>query len=1275
MAEGIDLSIFSMNVRGLGNRVKRRDMFQWLKEHKYDISCLQDVHITQTMESNVRSEWGGACVFSCFNSCSRGVAVLFKDALDITVHNQNIDTEGNYIILDLTVKDRRFTLCTVYGPNTDYPDFYVKVFDVITEMENASMVLCGDWNIVMNYDIDTKCYKGENNKRARNMLIEKMNCYELNDVWRIQHENESKFTWYKSVNSLQMARLDYFLISNDIMSLVTKSDIVPGYRTDHSGITLGLHLDDNVRGHGFWKFNSSLLYHKQYIDLVKSVIKDTALQYAKPGQDLESEDIEFEISDQLFFEMLKLEIRGKTIKFSSERKKELKKKEVEIEREIETLKQRVDVSDSVSPLKLLAEKQQELEELRLPQVKGAMLRSKAKYYEAGEKPTKFFCNIEKRNYIAKTMKRVVVDNTEICNQIEILEQQKLYYQNLYSSKIEDEDSTKAACDFFLKKENIKPLTSAQSKQCEGLIQTSEVKQVLKGMANNKSPGSDGFTAEFFKFFFPDLGHFLVRSLNYAFKSGELSVTQKQGVITCLPKGNKPRELLKNWRPISLLNVDYKILSGVMAKRMKEVLGSIISETQKGFLRNRFISENTRLVYDILDYLKRTNKNGVLLLIDFEKAFDSLEWYFINKVLEVYNFGSEFRKWFKVMYNNVKSTVINNGHFSEFFNISRGCRQGDPLSPYIFILCVEPLAAVIKNDNGITGLRIGNHCHKIGMYADDTFLLQDGSESSMNRTFEVLEMFHTCSGLKANIEKTQAVWLGPKCEKWQRLLNRIRLKWVEQFTLLGIHFDVDVDKMLDSNYEKRILDIENVLNLYRHRMLSLIGKITVIKTLAIPKIIHVIQTLPSPPLSMVNRIKTSIRKFLWNGKRAKISLEQLGNTIENGGLALTNIDLLCKSIKISWVRRLTCTVGGWQSLFEDIICKEKMLLWQLDKRSLNVMCDKTVNRFWKEVIKGWREFMCQYEETERNVLSYPIWNSYFLINRNIVAMKNKLIEKGLIYICDLLNAKGNFYSLQDFNEKYDVKLNFLDYMGIIDCIPAEWRGKNLVEEERLNIGVCKSLVYIQENYKCCKAVYSFLNKSPTNNTLKNRKKWNDSFGENIDETEWEKIMLVPWECTVESKLRSFQYHIINRSLVTNKSLYQWNLTESELCQFCNSNIETIEHMLFECIHVKQLWSEIFKKLDQYLTFEQLVNNHKAIICGVNCTVNYKIMNHVLLIVKKYIYNSRCLNRPLNVNGAIKMISQCYEIEYQLACQKASPILLGKFMDKWKPFLYNNDFQLR
>ena len=119
----------------------------------------------------------------------------------------------------------------------------------------------------------------------------------------------------------------------------------------------------------------------------------------------------------------------------------------------------------------------------------------------------------------------------------------------------------------------------------------------------------------------------------------------------------------------------------------------------------------------------------------------------------------------------------------------------------------------------------------------------------------------------------------------------------------------------------------------------------------------------------------IRTFLWNGKRAKISLKQLGITILKGGLALTLFDILCKSIKVSWKRRLVSTDGGWQQRLQYTICNEKDCIWELDNKSLCAMSERTGNMFWKEVISSWKEFVCQYEESDISVLCYPILNTW------------------------------------------------------------------------------------------------------------------------------------------------------------------------------------------------------------------------------------------------------------------------------------------------------------
>ena len=124
--------------------------------------------------------------------------------------------------------------------------------------------------------------------------------------------------------------------------------------------------------------------------------------------------------------------------------------------------------------------------------------------------------------------------------------------------------------------------------------------------------------------------FVLRSLNYAHRTGNLSVTQKQGIITCLLKPNKTRHFLKNWRPICLLNVVYKLVSYVIVNRIKTVLDSLIHEDQKGFISGRFIGENIKLIYDILFETKNQNLPGLILSVDFEKAFDTVSWKFLLK---------------------------------------------------------------------------------------------------------------------------------------------------------------------------------------------------------------------------------------------------------------------------------------------------------------------------------------------------------------------------------------------------------------------------------------------------------------------------------------------------------------------------------------------------------------------------------------------------------------------------------------------------------------------
>ena len=164
----------------------------------------------------------------------------------------------------------------------------------------------------------------------------------------------------------------------------------------------------------------------------------------------------------------------------------------------------------------------------------------------------------------------------------------------------------------------------------------------------------------------------MRSVNYSYKTGQLSLVQRQGIITLIPKENKSRQNLTNYRPICLLNTVYKIASASIANQLKTVLDKLINKDQSGFILGRYIGDNTRLVYDLMQFVEENNIPGLLLLIDFEKAFDSLSWSFMQKVLISFNFGPSIVQWISTFYNNTQVAVYQGGNLSSFFYAQRGC---------------------------------------------------------------------------------------------------------------------------------------------------------------------------------------------------------------------------------------------------------------------------------------------------------------------------------------------------------------------------------------------------------------------------------------------------------------------------------------------------------------------------------------------------------------------------------------------------------------------------
>ena len=386
-------------------------------------------------------------------------------------------------------------------------------------------------------------------------------------------------------------------------------------------------------------------------------------------------------------------------------------------------------------------------------------------------------------------------------------------------------------------------------------------------------------------------------MEHNYDKGELSTSQKQCVITLLEKEGKNAMYVHNYRPIKLLNVDYKILSKVLAKRMKEVLCEIIHYDQVGYIKNRNIGEAVRLINDML-FHSLNQTTGFLVTAEFEKAFYSVANDFLFKVLKLFGFGNSFCSWIKILYTNISSCVMNGGLSTGYFDIKRGVRQGDPLSPYLFLLAIETLAQAIRKDAIINGVQFGEHEIRQILYADDISLFVK-DRYSINRLQYIFSMnLGKLVVLELTKEKLFFVWIGKETDRPDiPLFGNL----VQEVKILGVHFSLDIKVKDDLNFKEVLSKIKRLLGWWRERDLTLMGKIHLLKAYALSKLNYVSSLIVVPQWIFVE-VEKIIFEFLWGGKdriKRKIMYQDYGY----GGLRMINFKLFVKTQRIMWLKRL------------------------------------------------------------------------------------------------------------------------------------------------------------------------------------------------------------------------------------------------------------------------------------------------------------------------------------------------------------------------------------
>ena len=631
------------------------------------------------------------------------------------------------------------------------------------------------------------------------------------------------------------------------------------------------------------------------------------------------------------------------------------------------------------------------------------------------------------------------------------------------------------------------------------ISLSEVQEAIKAMQNRKSPGPDGFTVEFYKTYSMLLTPILVRMFNDSFTKGRLPATLYDASISLLLKKDRDPTSCGSYRPISLLNVDCKILAKVLSLRLQSVMSSVISSDQTGFMLGRNPFFNTRRLLNII-FSHASNTPEVIVALDAEKAFDRVEWGFLFFVLEKFGFDCNFISWVKLLYATPSASVNTNGIHSPYFPLKRGTRQGCPLSPLLFNIAIEPLAIWLRNQDEFQGITRFGLSHKLSLYADDLLLFISNPTFSLPPVLSILDQFGRMSGYKLNIQKSELFFVNDLARSLPQSIFPFRIA-EEGFRYLGVFITSTFRDLYLKNFQPLIDRCKSDLSRWAALPLSLAGRVNLIKMVILPKFLYLFQHIPiCLNKSFFVDLDRQFNTFIWQSKPARIKKHILQLSKADGGLALPNFRYYFWACNINkllyWLRggdTHTCPPWAHIEISSSSRSLHSAICSQLPISAHRISTNPVVIN----TIKIWIQFRKQHGLHRASILT-PICNNHAFLPSCSDPTFRVWSDKGLRTLNDLYD-RGVFSSFASLSVKYGFpNSHFFRYLQMRHFIQKQFphfpnRPPEAEVDQLLSLNVWqKRLIFVLYN--------KIALLSPVT-TVSSKNTWEQELGLDITDGQW------------------------------------------------------------------------------------------------------------------------------------------------------------------------------
>ena len=925
-----------VNVNGLRCSQKRHHLFNRLNHSRYDLILLVETHSRDDAETRKWAQegagpgmpWLGQSFWHHGSSQSRGVAVLVRAGCVPGASAFQVDyrdDDGRVLRLGWSSGGHNWAVVVVYAPvePAQRPAFFAADGPMAAAMQHgrsdAFCLTAGDFNNALDsLDYTTSAASESSACRTAGAaaLQQLQTSHGLIDVWRDAHPTTREYTKIASNgHGTTAGRTSRWLISDVLPAASWLAAVVHKYADlpgDHAAVALTLSPPNvPLRGAGTWSFPLYLLSLPDYVDQVPKWISDA--QASTPCAHSAADT----------WEWIKISIKRRTLAFCYALRRRLQSRRRSLHSTLTAATLSANAHPSAATLQSLATAAAALASHDEAVADQLADQARLLWDDYGKQSTAWFHRLAgsiNDNAPLQSIRATVTAAPADLSTATGVRQAGAILADFFDGNLPTGLFAPAVVDASAQRHLLqcvdKTLPSDLARACDGedsqdgSIQPSEARHALSTLPAGKRPGSDGLPYEFYRQFWSAVEAPLLAAFNEPFTSAatapSLSPSQRLGLLTLIfKKGGKPRDDVDSYRPITLLNSDYKIVSKAIANRLALALGHVIDDTQTAFVPGRWIGDNVLFHLEEVDYLQHTQQPGCITFLDFSKAYDRVDRGWLMQCMQKMGFSSACQRWVQLLLQGTQGRVMYNGHFSRAFAVHSSIAQGSPLSPLLWVIAAQPLAACLRQLQAsgtidAVSMPDGSRGPPSFQHADDTTIHTASVRSAQQAIQLAVTPFCSASGSRLNLDKTQGLLLGALASTAPGA-SAAGLNFAapgQSIRHLGVPLTTgDAPAAAAALYDQRKQTLQFRIRHWSRFDLTLLGRVHVAKQLMASTLVYH-ATFFQPSASQLQELSTILDIYITKGMESDVGSVGLGGRRPSkhimalpkllGGLAATDL---------------------------------------------------------------------------------------------------------------------------------------------------------------------------------------------------------------------------------------------------------------------------------------------------------------------------------------------------------------------------------------------------